>query len=490
MSGVKYRTISDTEYRSLTNRANQGTIEAQRRAAAERANRQLTKDLEAARSYNSSLAGRIDNLDKKLTAANTTATNLRKELNQTVANSNKALKEQATNFEKKLATTRKDFADAMDKNNRRIEQVISDNNKAIRSEIDTLRSDTKKDLDALNTKVTDLSKKVGDPAKVVDMARDYLAVAQELLDDAKNFRHEMFLPGQSDNVAAAIKKAESSIALGTANPAAASAALVNGQDAFDAAKKFHDDLLAAETEWAAKLSATLEALTAAEAQIQANAKVDFAGEEMDVDHWSNGGLKKLQDLANNLRKQLEDKDSASKLSIADLDAIASGAQLIADDSDQVLTGAFFALECSDDRAGLAADLVDELAGKAGLEIVKQEGYEGGDQRAANMVHLKNGTTGFEVVITLIPVMVDGKCGYEARTEIVNEGTNAAIKNSFDKALKEVMKDYDLIGNCPIPVNPKREDELKNWEKRKTTTVATVPVNTTNPLATPATKAAK
>ena len=64
MSGIKYRTLSDTEYNRLQREASQGRVAASRAEAAERANRQLQRDLDAQSAYNASLASRIGELDR------------------------------------------------------------------------------------------------------------------------------------------------------------------------------------------------------------------------------------------------------------------------------------------------------------------------------------------------------------------------------------------------------------------------------------------
>jgi hypothetical protein len=466
MSGEKYKTITESEYNRLRRDALAATTERERAAALERLNARLAESARAAERANNALNARVSTLNAKIDAANKTASDVKKELYDTIKATNKALSDQRTTFERELKKTRSDFADVLDRNNRHIEDVIKKNNDALHKEINSLRTETKTAVKDLNTKISTLAEKVGDPHKVTAMAQDHLDVAKELLAEAEKHRHQLLLPGQYDKVAGEVAKAAKNVLLGTKNPAAASAALISGQDAFAAAKQFYDDLLAAENEWNARLAFALDALASAEARIGANKTVTAWEEEFDVDHWTNGGLKKLQDLTTALRRQLEDPAQVNKLSCKDLEDIASSAQLITDDADHILTGALIALECSDERANLAADLAEELAQKAGLEQIKADGYEGNDQRAANMIHLKNGTTEFEVIITLTPDFSNGQCGWRAETSIVNPGNSAASAAAFDKELKAVMSSHGLSGNCPIPVDSTAAQAVKDWKERE------------------------
>lgn len=465
MSGEKYKTISESEYNRLRREAMAATTERERARALERLNLRLAESAKAAERTNAALSARINSLNSKIDAAKKDASDLKKKLYDTVDATNKAMEAQRIQFEKKLADTHKTFADVLDRNNRRIEQVIEQQGEELRDEIADVKKKTAAAVATLHQQIGALAELVGDPNEVVSMAQDHLDVAQELLAAAAAHRHALLLPGQYEKVADVLKNAKSNVALGAKNKAAASAALISGQTAFDAAKKFYDDVIAAETEWAAKLAFAMEALASAEARINANSKMAWDKKEQDVDFWSNSGLTKLQDLTEKLREQLENPDKVNQLTCQDLEDIAANAQLIADDADQVLTGALLAITGSDQRIGLAVQLAKDLRKYVGMETLVDHGYEGNDQRASNMIHLKNSSTGFEAVITLIPELTDGKCGWRVETRIVNPGTNAQVAADFDKALTAVAAKHGLQSKGAIPLDTKAAEAVADWGKR-------------------------
>ena len=260
-----------------------------------------------------------------------------------------------------------------------------------------------------------------------------------------------------------MKKAYATVELADNNPAFASAAFVDCRNAFESAAMFHSDLLAAEAEWSAKHALALQALATAEAQIEEKKKMEFDGEERDVNFWSNNGLGKLRNRVDQLRGTLENPAVAQHLSCADLDGIAASAQLITNDAEAVLGGAYYALGCSDQRAGVAESLAEAMAKKMGMEPVA-DGYEGNDWRAANMIHLKSGTTGFEVVIILTPILENNKCGYNAETHIVNRGSNFNDAATFESELADVMKKHGLHGTGAIPVDAEVVKKVERWEE--------------------------
>lgn len=482
MSGRKTRTITETEYQRILRQAREAENARKRAEAEKRAKEQVEKDLRVAKTYNKDLETRIANIGANLKATQNEASEIKKKLIDTVNKTNEALKKQSDTFDKKLTDLGNGMADALDKNNRRIEQVIKKNTDEIKEDINALREQTKVDIDAVKKTVAALSNKVGDPGALIDAGRDYLDIANELIAQLKDSRHAMFFPGEMQKVLEAIEKAKNHIKLAQDNPANASNARLTGESAFESAHKLFQDVAEAETLWKAKLALALEALTTAQSEIEAREEIVLKGTEgkdvqLDADFWSEGSLTKLKEQIDNIRRVLMDKDAAEKLNFDDLDGITGLAKDIIDDSEDIRNGAVFAILSSQERASLALKLKNDLINQVGLTTVKAKGFEGDDRRAANLIHLKNGTTGFEVVITLKPVFKNGKCGYEAETDIINVGSSQKDAEVFDQILKKIMGNYGLVGDNPIPVMPEKAKTTKNWKEReKAQTVSTVTPN--------------
>ncbi len=478
MSGRKTRTIDEREYFRLREEARKAESERRRAEAERRAKEQMEKDLRIAKTYNKDLENRIKSIGASLDATNAAASAIKQQLIDTVKKTNIALKNHESNVEKKLAAMGDTFADAMAENNRRVEQVINKNTAELRADMKALKNATHNQIAAVKAQIADLAAKVGDPGVLIAAGSDYLDIALELIGQLEGSRHALFCPGEMEKVVAAAQKAKKYIEGALANPAGASTAQLLGEQAFDAAHKLYQDVAEAESLWKAKLALALEALSAAQAEIETRETIvlkDTDGEDisLDTNYWSEGALESLKTQIAKVREVLLDEEKAKKLSFDDLDGITTLAGDICDDSAAIRDGAVFAVLSSQERVNLAYDLTNELEAQAGLTTIKAAGYEGEDMRAANLIHLKNGTTGFEVVITLKPTFENGRCGYVAETDIVNAGDNKSDADTFDEVLKDVMNRYGLAGNNPIPVNPEKKDDIKDWTERDAQTVSTV-----------------
>ena len=487
MSGVKSKTLSIGDYNRLVNNANKA-LEAERRArtAEQRAkaekdrNDKLAADIRAQDRYHGQLATRIDSMSSQLASAQKTASDTQQKLIQTVNSTNAALKQQQDNFTRALNNTRNDFANAMDKNNKAIADVINKNNTAIKNEINALKAET-------DQKIDDLKKQVGNPDTVLEDSADNIQVAKQLVDSVKELRDEMLLPGRKTAVISSISTAESALEAAKQNPAKASAALIRAQDAFKDAHDFYRDLIAAENEWASKLSATLQALSAAEDGIKENEKIRVEGlvdkngnplpaSVFETDHWSDGGLSELKDTVSSLKGTLN-SEGAKNITPDELDDIVSQAQLIADEAHSIMCDSFCAVTISSERNKTIKKIGEALAEKCALTTRIQAGYEGSDQRAASIMHLKNDATGFEACIILSTEFENGNHSVKADTTIINPGNNKDAAENFEEALSEIMQAHGFNSQgAPIQVNKEKAKEVENWrtkDKSKVKTVQTI-----------------
>lgn len=490
MSGRKSVTLSDDRYNSLVNQANKA-LAAERRArtAEEKAkiekakNDKLMKDLAVQDRYHGELKKRMDTMGTQLADAQKTASDTKKQLLATIDSTHAALKKQQDNFNSAIKRTRDDFANTLEKNNKAISNVIKKNNEAIRDEINDLRKDTDQKIQALR-------QSLGTTDDVIGTANDNIQVAEELLLKVRDLRDEMLLPGRKAAVIQSINTAKSAVVAVTdasgalADAALSGVALTRAQDAFQEAHDFYRDLIAAENEWASKLSATLQALSAAEDEIEETKVIriddlvdkngnSVATSEHDTDHWSNGGLTALKGTVETL-KNILNSDSAKEISIDELDDITEQAQLIADEAHCIMGDSFCAVTLSSQRNRAIKDIGTALAEKCGLTTKLQAGYEGHDSRAASILQLKNDATGFEACIILSTDFENGEPKITADTTIINPGNNKDAADNFDKALTEIMKANGFASDgSPIPVDTNKAKEVEDWRKRDEKNVTTV-----------------
>ena len=478
MSGIKTRTITDTEYYRLKEEARRAEDARRRAKAEEEAKKRLENDLKLAKIYNQGLENRIKDVSDSLKIAEKDASDARKKIIDTIRDTNKKLEEQAKSFDKELENLGAQTKRKLEETNRHFESLIQDESR----KINDLRNQTARDIANVRGEIQDLAQKVGNPGALIDAGQDYFDMANELVKKLADSRHEMFCPGRMSEVLEKINDAKRHIDIARGNPADASNAISYGEEAFEAAHDLYQEVAAQEALWKNKLCSALKSLDIAQSEIEARELLSLVGpdgkaRDFDTNEWSNGGLATLKEQVGTLKEILSTKDRATKLGFNDLDGIIALADDVCKDAEDIRTGAYMAITNSQERIGLAEDLKNELQARAGMSSVITEGYEGDDFRAANVIHLKNGTTGFEVIITLKPTADCGKCGYTAETSIVNPGRNGNDPQIFEKTLKEVMKDYGLAGDNPIPdATQDQRNEMVDWNDRNAKTVSVVSSN--------------
>lgn len=470
MSGVKTTTISSYELERLRRQAASATSLAAANSAMNRLNSRLTDSMNAANTRINTLTNNLDRMTKDVAAARKDASNLRVQLQNTVKESNERLVKQAQQHQEQIREVRQDMAEAMAANNRRIEQVINENNVAVSNQI----REVNVRVDATNSRMTKLEEIYNNAAKdaqnLLRMAQDYLDVARELNADSATYRYELLLPGKFEDVLAAATKAEEDIKL----PGNEAVARNSARDAYREALEFHEALIQAEQAWTVRYQAAQQAVSAAQAQIEASREVKYEGTDVrvDVNYWSDGDLERLSKEAQDLQEQLEKEPNT--LSMEDLQSISDTGEQVSAETLNSVAFAIGALECNQDRADAAQDLANELKERAAVRIVTH-GYQNGDSRGAHRLHLRNDQTKFEMVITQTPVVKpDGTIEIQLRSDILNFGNNNA-KDGGDIAREALQALEDLgYGSCTVDSDPDYEtrvsdqitkEDLERWCKK-------------------------
>lgn len=434
MSGRKTVTIDSYELDRLRQQAARATTLTQANAALERINRTLTGSVNQANSRINTLTNNINNLNSNLSAVKAGATKevnaLRTELQNTVRDSNRRLAQLNTehqqqlnalesNFQAALNATRSEMADAMNANNRRIEEAMNENNRIISNQIDQTNSR----IDAVSDHMNDIASAVagaaGDLNALHDMAEEFAEMARLLIADSRNYRCELLLPGQLKPVETQLNTARTQIDLPLVNaPAAQLAARQAYLDALD----FHERIIQAEQEWILRHQAAYQAVSQAQARIEASRQVTHEATKMpiDVDQWSDGDLSELADNAAALLRHLE--QDANNDSITDLNQIQASGRWLEAETVETAAFALGAAEASQFRVNIAQAIANTLRATNGLRIVGH-GYQGDDLRSAHRVHLRNPMTGLSLVVTQTPRKDDaGNLCNTLEVEITDPGT--------------------------------------------------------------------
>lgn len=487
MSGRKttYTSISVDELIRLRRQACQASSLSQCNQAlqqlAERSEQLMRQQQSRIDSLNSTINGLNRTIASQDAAASRERQQLRTQLQTTIQNTNQALQQMAARsqqqmqelsqqFRQDLAAHRTDTARAIEESNRRMDQALQSAVSSLESQIGTVSSR----MDRMEQDLADSARRVGilfnSNASLLELAREYADVARTIADDtARNFRTELLLPGRLEQVQELLRTADQDIRDADGKfPTNAPVARQSARTAATAAMQLHEDMVRAEQAWQARYQAAVQALNAAEAQIEACRRIRFPGEtaEIDVDRWSNGDLSALSTRQSALRGQLNNADG---LSVEALYGIRQAGAQLASEVLETSEFAAIAFGASQDRADVAQDVADSMRESLGLMIV-DHGFQSGDQRAAHRIHLKNPHTGFEMVVTQYPETgPDGVVGNRLESDILDYGTNN--EQEGDRIAYQALSALSGLGLCQQTVQTVPGYENRPSDRRQQTDMA-------------------
>ena len=482
MSGRKERTVSvsESELRRLRMQAARATsLDESVRIL----NQLDAKNNAALRDYQNrinNLNTNINSLNNRLAAqsaaASREAQELRNNLQCAIKDSNARIQQMARqneqrvqamheNFTRDLQTarenttrqinqTRREFTQAMESNNRRIESVMQQNNEQLRGEIHSLGErvdaeirDIRSDLNNVEAAIQTAN---SNHQALLEMAREYDNSARLVMTDLMdNFRVELLCPGRSAQVNAALENSVREINDAAKIPQNAATARLLARNALEEAFRLRQEVIAAEQEWNMHFEAARQAVDATASQLDASRTMELEEEgnfQVDVDHWTSGDLTSLDDRVQSLDGQLRKPE---ELTLDDLDAIKEAGLEVSREIEDTAVFALEAFSASQDRAEIAQEVKDRLD-QLGIMIVNHS-YQGDDQRRAHRLHMKNPRTGFEIVVTQTPIVLeDGSVANRLESDIMNYGSSRNIMEGHEIA-GEVMNALNGLGFNDTPV---------------------------------------
>lgn len=468
MSGRKepIKTLTVREFEALRTEARRGVAAERRAKSVADENSKIKAELAKESKRNDELKRKLGDVNAQIKEITKNASDTKKKLLKKIEEANNEIAEQSREFDKKIKEVMDENADAIKKNNERIAAAILD-----------IETKTDARINNVAKQVATLEVKVGDPQAVIAEASDCVAAAKQVTELVeKNFRCQLLCPGMLVALREAISEAEAVIAEAVKNPAKASAAFVEGKNAFKKAEKFYEEIIKAENIWQLKVSAARCAVESAKAnvdlhKVHTTEGIDPAtGEKkkknFDTNEMTGGALSELECEVKSLESALAD-DKVNDFTVEELEGVEKVAENIKAESENVHVDAVEALKNSYERNKIVAAVADGLCKKCLLEVVKEDsGYEGDNHWASNQVRLKNDAMGFDAVINLSPIVRDGNLSINAETTIISNGKTAQIAEDFEKALKEIMEQKGFAGSCSIPVTPELKEAIKDWRKRQ------------------------
>ena len=369
---------------------------------------------------------------------------LRDQLNQTVLDSSERIRAQAretsrrmremqADFSSQIRTVAADIADTIEANNHEI-------NTRIRKAEDTLRADIKASHDSLQAQIDTVEAEISsihaDNATLLNMAREYQRTAAALNAETPRYIHGVEMLGGMKDVLRSSDTADSDISIAETLPANSSVARNNARAAYETALEFQQEAAAKEHIWQLHEQAVRQTLEAVAAQLEASRVLTLEEDvEVDVDHWSNGGISALETRLDQVRRALE--ASTAQTTVEDLDGLRQAVEQISREISETAAFANIAIHESQNRADTAADFFDRLH-EIGVDLVDR-GYEGGDQRCSYRLHMKDSVSKDEFYIVQRPyTTAGGTIATEIELDYCSDTPDEALFNSRQREMMQAM----------------------------------------------------
>lgn len=160
--------------------------------------------------------------------------------------------------------------------------------------------------------------------------------------------------------------------------------------------------------------------------------------EIDVDSWSKGELSRIERLLDGYEREIKDHGSLSDEELVDLgDAIKQAQREIC----AAAIAAQDLMYASQYRGEVAEGIANTLAA-SGFHLV-DEGYQGGDMRAAHIMRLENTGLDMEIGITQTPEMSEGRIRNQLEIDILKYPS--ADKERVDAIVAEIAEVLSGLG---------------------------------------------
>lgn len=496
MSGRKttYTTIDADELNRLRRQAASAVTLAQSNQAmqqlSQRTNQFLQQQQRRVDGLNQTIANLNQTMRSRDAAASKERQQLREQLNATIRDANQALREMSEQHQRDMVELNSRFSERLNRQRADTVRMIEESNRQMTQALDQAVAGLETQIGTVSNRMDQVERQTAETARQVgiifdsdvtllELAREYADTARTLNDDtARSFRTEILLPGRLAKAQNQLQAAEQHIRDAEGDmPTNASVARQAARQAAEAAIQLHEDVIRAEQEWQARYQAACQAVNTALAQAEACRQVRFPSDtvdvQVDVDHWSNGDLTALRIRAEQLHSRLDNADS---LTLEDLEGLRQAGVQAAREMLETTEFAAVAMSASQDRADIAQDVADHMREALGLAI-QSHGFQGGDQRGAHRIHLKNPLTGFEMVVTQYPESNgENVLGNRLESDILNYGTNN--EQEGDEIARQALAALAGLGFCQEevktfpgfenrPSDRRGQADMEAWQREQT-----------------------
>ena len=386
---------------------------------------------------NAQLMKRQKKAENAINAANERAANLERTLNQEINGLNEEMRQMAREQNRRFSEQANEFNSKIQKQAADFNGKLENQKRELQSSINEVSQQAEKNRQVLQNQINVISSKIEAKEKnAKKLAEFWISQTQAYINDIKQYRHEMFTPGQLERLEGKLKQMLSDI-----NNGMYEAAISTARGLFNDAVDLKEAVLNAETEWLYYHGLFQKVLADTEANLDYRKSMQFTfatedgNETVDanINYWTENAL----DLIEEKFAQIKQKASKpNEISIDKLKEMTEALGHINDEMEITEAKAKEALISSQFRAEIASKLVEVLK-KQCWECKEDDiAYEGGDYN--EKVHVKlSDIKGNEIVAVITP---DGNMANNVELNFFNidndEGFRQTQLESLQKSLKE------------------------------------------------------
>lgn len=454
MSGrsYTYTTISRVELERLRKQAQDAVNLARHSSDLESLLYRVQHDNQANIRHLEQVASNLEHqLNVQSAAASKERQQLRSQIRQTVQQTNAALSDMAVKTEHALEDQAQHFSTALRQQKEDTAHAIKESHDQLQAEMNAAVNDLNSRIDATNLHLDSIDHQLntmaGNNSSLLDQAREFSDSANAILAAASQLRLDLLLPGRRAQAQQTLAEANANIALADKNPANSSVARLTASQAAKDALQLYQDAMHAEQMWQQAWQQAAQSLNTAEAQIEAcrHYKLPIEFEDgttttynVESDHWTNGDLAQLSERLAALKDQL--RHAENNLTADSLDHLREAGIQLTHEAAENADFALEALYASQDRVEYAADLLETVADKYGLQV-QSHGYQGNDTRGMHYLCLKNPVTGLQVAVTQMPTLENGQLANRVQAEILDYGNTNP--EASDQLTKQILEDLGI-----------------------------------------------
>lgn len=335
--------------------------------------------------------------------------------------------------------------------------------------IERERAERQQQISELQSRVSQIENK---EESLQQMAGAWLQDLRILQGDVAQLPHQRFAPGRMDRLNGLIEQATLNLRNG-----ASQASLGQAQTAYFDLVELRSEVLYKEQQFEAAYLHALEAVRSLLEEVRTNREAVIAGDEtatdrderedieVDVDFWSKGKLSQISERLEEIESRLEKEHRT--LSLEQVGQLEQEADSLRQRLPEAVEAARMTIINSQACANVA-EIVAEVMEEQGYSV--EEGtYEGGDQRGAYAIKMRN--VGGDEFVTIITPSQEQELAYSTQMNFYDRNQDEAMRQSFAQAVYEGLNQMGLQATPPretMAIGEQNEDarDFEKFRERK------------------------